>query len=100
MLVTYTSIAMYFSKYFSSFSSLDFKPPQLRQYCHYHSPTTTIRTAMISSVDWYHSHPATATLDVTLVTYTSIANIFHFFLIFPRLTLQHHNSANTATTTL
>jgi hypothetical protein len=34
---------------------------QLRQYCHYHFLTTTIRTALISPIDWCYSHPTTAT---------------------------------------
>jgi hypothetical protein len=33
----------------------------LCQYCHPHILTTTIRTALISSVDCHHRHPTTAT---------------------------------------
>jgi hypothetical protein len=38
-----------------------FEQPYLAQYCHPHAQTTTIRTALISRIDWYHNHCATAT---------------------------------------
>jgi hypothetical protein len=41
------------------------KLPQLGQYCHYHSETTTIRTALVRRIDWSHCHPATATSRAT-----------------------------------
>jgi hypothetical protein len=37
------------------------KPPQLGQYCHSHTLSGTKMTALISSIQRYHCHPATAT---------------------------------------
>jgi hypothetical protein len=42
---------------------------QLCQYCHYQILTGTIRTALISSIERHHSHPATATPHPTAAVY-------------------------------
>jgi hypothetical protein len=53
----------------ASLSTLNYaKSPklhQLSQYCHCQVDSNTIRTALTSSIDWSHCHPATATPRAT-----------------------------------
>jgi hypothetical protein len=50
------------------------------QYCHCHTPSSIKMTALISRVDWYHCHPATATLGTTTINSDLM---FYFFVFFP-----------------
>jgi hypothetical protein len=80
--------------FFFLFSTTLFKPPQLRQYCHYRFPTGTILTALISSFERRHCHPTTATPHPTVHATVVLFLLLFFYHSFS----NHHNSANTATT--
>jgi hypothetical protein len=66
-------------------------------YCHSRSPTTTIRTAPISSVDCHHCHPATATLPPANCAIVSLSRCHSLPLA---ITATPDISVDIATTTL
>jgi hypothetical protein len=67
---------------------LFFKPPQLCQYCHYHSRTGTKMTAPISSFEWYHCHPTTATPHHTANRQPHPLPLFAIFPLFFPIVFQ------------
>jgi hypothetical protein len=71
-------------KFFLNFC-LIFNRSQLCQYCHYPLPTCTIRRALISSIQRYHSHSTTAThhptATQTIIFFSLSLSIFSQFLL-------------------
>jgi hypothetical protein len=78
-----------FATFFYLFFWISLKLSYLPQYCHCHSLTGTIRTALISSIQRYHPHPTTATPHAAITFHCLHCHFFslfsQFFCVFPKL---------------